>query len=134
MTPMQEKMNAALDAMEERDLYSLLMFVLFRLKDLPEYSTLSELSYVLDHKNLSRFLKYYGGMTITIPTKEEFDLVIDALLIYKWTNVDGNDIKKAKSALNMTKERLNAVLPVYSKIVQSIESYNFNTKRGLYHE
>ena len=37
-----------------------MLFALYKLKDLPEYLTLSELCYVLDSSNLPKFLSYFG--------------------------------------------------------------------------
>lgn len=119
-------MLKAVNAMKERDVYSLLLFVLFRLKDLPEYSTLSELSYILDSKSLMRFLEYYGGMTITIPTADEFRDVIDALLLYQYANLENGDMAKAHEMLDLPKARIAEIHPVYSAIVGILSNYNFN--------
>ena len=39
----------ALEELDKRDIYSLILLILYRLKEIPEYSTLSELVYILDH-------------------------------------------------------------------------------------
>ena len=65
-----------LDSLKVTDIYSLILFTLYKLKDIPEYSTLSELAYILDKKSLLNFFEYFGGTTITIPTLKDFKLVI----------------------------------------------------------
>ena len=76
-------MKKALDAMSEKDIYTLMLYALYKLKDVPEYASLSELSFVLDHDNLLKFIQIFAGTTIKVPTMHEFDLVIHALLVYQ---------------------------------------------------
>ena len=57
-----------LQKLHEPDIWSLLLFVLFKIKDIPEYSGISELAYILDRKNLLKLCEYFGGTTITMPT------------------------------------------------------------------
>ena len=42
------KIKTELEKLKSVDIYSLLMFVLFKVKDVKEYSTMSELCYLLD--------------------------------------------------------------------------------------
>ena len=65
----------SLNALDKTDIYSLMLFTLYKIQDLPQYSTLSELCYILDSSNLVKFLSYYGGMTITIPKLKDLRLV-----------------------------------------------------------
>ena len=60
--------NSNLNTLKERDVYSLLLFCLYKLSDIPEYSSLSELVYVMDKKNFLNFCEYFGGQTIKVPT------------------------------------------------------------------
>ncbi len=83
------------EQLKEKDIYSLLLFALYKLKEIPEYSTISELSYILDKDNLLTLLTYYGGMTIRIPTLREFKLVLNALLLYEYVHLEGIDFEKA---------------------------------------
>ena len=55
----------------DEGLYSLAMMFLYILKDDPEYAALSQLSYILDRKNFDKFIDYFGGSTIKVPTREE---------------------------------------------------------------
>lgn len=59
--------------------FSLILFLLYKLKDDPKYSILSELPFVLDKSNLLNLLEYFGGRTITIPTKRDLLNIITAL-------------------------------------------------------
>ena len=122
----KSNISQALEEMSQEDIYSLLLFALFKLKDIPEYLTLSELSYILDNKNFINFIEYYGGMTIKIPTKEEFKLVIDALLIYQFVNIENNPIDNAYKMLDLSKDRFSEVYPTYIKLIDILANFNFN--------
>ena len=71
-----------LEKLKAPDLWSLMLFVLYKVRDIPEYSSLSELAYVLDEKNMLRLCEYFGGTTITIPTIDEMEKMIYGLLLY----------------------------------------------------
>ena len=57
-----------LNQLKETDVYSMLLFVLYKMRGIEEYSILSELAYILDKKNLLNLCEYFGGLTIKIPT------------------------------------------------------------------
>ena len=119
-----------LDNLNKNDIYSMLLFTLFKLKDDPKYSTLSELCYVLDGKNLPQFLKYYGGLTITIPTLRDLRLVTQGLLLYQYANLEEEvDFKKALDAVCGDEFTADEVKEVYSRIIDVINNYNFD--RGV---
>ena len=124
----KSNISQALEEMSQEDIYSLLLFALFKLKDIPEYLTLSELSYILDNKNFINFIEYYGGMTIKVPTRDEFKLIIDALLIYQFVNIENNPIDNAYKMLEFSKERFSEVYPTYIKLIDILAEYNFNRK------
>ena len=50
------------------DIWSLMLFVLYNYQKVPEYSSISELAYILDERNLLKLCEYFGGQTIKIPT------------------------------------------------------------------
>ena len=78
------KITTALESLSKNDVYSLMLFTLFKMKDDPKYSTLSELCYILDGDNLAKFLKYFGGLTIKIPTLRDMRLLTQSLLLYQY--------------------------------------------------
>ena len=66
--------------LKSQDIYSLVLFCLYKLKDVPEYSSLSELAFVMDKDNLLNFCEYFGGQTIKVPTIQELKDIMFALL------------------------------------------------------
>src|SRR5574344_1342872 len=117
----------ALNNLDKSDTYSLLLFILYKLKDDKEYSTLSELSYILDHDSFINLLDYYGGMTIHIPTKAEFRVVIETLLLYQKVNEDNLEYSQAlkDTPANYKKD----VEDMYMKVIEMLENYNIKSRK-----
>jgi len=118
------KIVESLNALNKTDVYSLLLFTLYKLKDTPEYSTLSELCYILEGDNLIKFLSYFGGMTIKIPTLRDMRLLLQGLLLYQNVNIEEGDYNEAlKSAADEFSEE--ELQNIYEKIVEVTKNYDF---------
>ena len=65
------RIREELTKLKDVDVYSLILFVLFKARNVPELASLSALAYVLDKDNLLKLCEYFGGQTITIPTITE---------------------------------------------------------------
>ena len=116
----------ALEELDKKDIYSLILFCLYKLKNNPNYSTLSELIYVLDNENFIKFINYYGGQTITIPTITDLNNILTSLLaledlenndsnldaILKKLDVKVSDKKQVIQNMQVLKELLNVVMVV----------------------
>lgn len=116
-----------LDILKTQDIYSLLLFCLYKMTDNPQYSTLSELVYVLDRKNLLRLIEYYGGTTLTIPTKEELDTLLSALQLYKDVDMDGGVFEKCVKNIPSDKD-INTVLEAFTDIREILSKYKFSPR------
>lgn len=108
------------------DMYSLILFTLYKMQDEPEYSTLSELVYLLNEESLINLLDYFGGLTIKIPTMKEFRLILNALVLYKAVKLEGQDINKAIKDLNLKEEyQLRDIKKTYITVCDILSKYNF---------
>ena len=108
------------------DVYSLLLFAMFRLKEIPEYSSLSELAYVLDGKHLFNFLEYFGGTTLKVPTIAEFKIMIEALLLYQYVNIEQIEFNQALKLLDVTEDiTVKEIKTCYNKMVDILNEYDF---------
>ena len=116
-----------LQKLKEPDLWSLLLFALFKLKDIPEYSSISELSYILDRKNMLKLCEYYGGSTIRIPTIEELEEMIYGLSVYQQVNIEGKQLEDVLSSLSDAVE-LKSVKQAYSKIRDTLSNYDLTAR------
>ena len=76
------KTTQELNNLKSQDIYSLILFALYKLREIPEYSTLSELAYIVDKENLLKLCEYFGGTTIHIPTIDELESILYSLLLY----------------------------------------------------
>lgn len=121
----------ALEELDKKDIYSLILFILYRLKEIPEYSTLSELVYILDNENFIKLINYYGGKTIRIPKVDELSTILNALLVYEReqnTDLPLSDICKD---IGISKKEIPEILKILQLIPQLIDNYDFKreTKR-----
>ena len=80
--------SADLEQLSQPEIYALICECLYALKDNPKYSITSELAFILEKDSFVKFIKYFGGMTITVPTMEEFKDTIGLLLLYQAVEVD----------------------------------------------
>ena len=115
----------ALEELDKRDIYSLILFILYRLKEIPEYSTLSELVYILDNENFIKLINYYGGKTIRIPKVDELSTILNALLVYEReqnTDLQLSDICKD---IAISKKEIPEILKILQLIPQLIDNYDF---------
>ena len=82
------RIKEELSTLKETDIYSLMLFSLFKLRGIPEYAALSELVYILDKDNLLKLCEYFGGMTLKIPTIEELESLVYVLILYQYVNIE----------------------------------------------
>ena len=113
-----------LDDLSVTDVYSMILFALYKLKDVPEYSTLSELIYLIDKENLLKLLECYGGLTIRIPSIEELNVVLDALLVYEMVQLEHKDINEVFKDINSSVSA-KELRETYSKLCDILKDYNF---------
>jgi len=117
----------SLDALKLSDIYSLILFILYKIKDIPEYAVLSELCYLLDGSSLTRLLTYFAGKTITIPTEEEFTVMTSALLLYQYVNIDGLSLTEGLSNIQgLTMKQKDEVTNLYLQIIPIVSNYNID--------
>ena len=118
-----------LEEMNEKDVYSLLLFVLYKLKDDKKYSTLSELVYILNKESLFNLLSVFGGLTITIPKTKDLKLIVAGLLIYQLVNLDGRDLMTSVKEVNTGEYTEAELKEVYLKICEVVKDYDFKRQQ-----
>lgn len=115
----------SLNKLNINDTFTLVLFALYELKDIPEYSVLSELVYLIeDKKSLFNLLTYFGGMTLKIPTINELDTVVDALQVFHKIMYDNVDVDKAIDELHITNNK-KEVIEAYKAICSVLAKYDF---------
>lgn len=123
------KIKSELEKLKTDDVYSLMLFVLFKIRDIPEYSSLSELAYVLDKNNLLKLCEYFGGLTIKIPTTEELESLVYSLLLYQFIDIGGDEFDEAISKLKFKMTNPKKVREDYLKLREVLNQYEFKSRK-----
>ena len=125
----------ALEELDKDDIYSLMLFALYRLKDTSEYATLSELVYLLDKETLFKFVNYYGGLTIRVPTMSELKTMLYALMMYQQINVeesstlDDHDIHNILRNISIDDVPESDIKAAYRTICEVLSNYEFKKRK-----
>lgn len=117
-----------LNNLKECDVYSLLLFALYKIRDIKEYSTISELVYLLDKESFLNLCEYFGGLTIKIPTIAELESLINSLMMYQYIDIDGYDYEEAIKLIGFKSSDLRKVKKDYNKISRVLEKYTFTPR------
>ena len=122
----------SLNHLTKTDIYSLLLFCLFKIKDIPEYSTLSELAYILDKDNLLKLCEYFELLTITIPTIDDIESLVESLLLYQYVNIEKMDFSKAlKKITQNSSQKVKHIKENYYKLTELLNIYEFKHRENL---
>lgn len=92
------------EELSDEDSYSLLFLLMSRISGDNIYSSLSELSYILDRESFMNFITYYGGTTIKVPTADEFHKASRVLVLYNSYTVKGIPWDKSVSIAGYSPE------------------------------
>lgn len=122
------KLKDEFEKLKEKDIYSLLLFALYKVKDLPELAPLPELAYVLDKENFLKLCEYFGGLTITIPTIKEVEVLIYTLVLYQYTNIEGKTFEEAIDLLGDLPCDIRGLRSRYAELREVLDSYSFSTR------
>ena len=119
------RVNQEILSVKELDIYSLILFALFRLRDIPDYLVLSELVYILDKDSLLKLCEYFGGTTIHIPTIDELESILYSLLLYQYVDIEHMDYDKAIDLLGQKSSKLRKIKSDYVKLQSVLSNYSF---------
>ena len=124
---MRTNIKKDLNNLHLSDIYSLMLFILFKVQEIPEYAVTSELCYLLDGANMTRLLTYFAGKTVTFPTEAEMTVVTNALLMYQYINIDGETFTAAQNKLGeLSKKEKDAVTNLYVQLLPIMKQYNID--------
>lgn len=110
------------------DVYSILCSFLYDLKEVPEYSTLSELCYLLDINSFLNLLKYFEGQTIKIPTKEEFAEVVQILLLFQYYEIEKRPWKDCIKLVGLDTCNGKMAHNKLDRFKKTMQQYNFGNR------
>ena len=116
--------------LKDVDIYSLSMFVLYKLINIPEYCTISEIPYILDKENTLKLCEYFGGRTIKVPTIEELHSIMNILLLYQYVNIEGKNYTDSLKAIGFESKDYRKVKSIYNKLCDILSDYNIGSRHN----
>ena len=120
-----------IENLKQADFYSILLFALYKMNEIPEYSSLSQMAYVLDQKNLLNFFEYFGGQTIKVPTIQEMESLVYSLLLYQYVKIDGIEYEEALDLIGHESCELRQVKKKYNSLCKVMEKYSFSPQEPI---
>ena len=121
-----DRIQDKIDSLSEDETYSTILFLLFKLKGIPDYLMLSELIFLIDNKSFLNLLKFWGGKTITLPTMYEFKTLTKALCVFKDINLKGEQKSEVLKNIEFSSElEKKDVIETYNKIVGELGKFEF---------
>lgn len=119
------KIKDELNSLNTEDIYSLMLFVLYKSSNIPEYSSLSQLTYILDKDSLLKLCEFYGGLTIRIPTIQQLQELLEGLLMYQLIDIEGQNPEEVTNEFNKN------TTETYIKIKEVLKNYSLNSGRNI---
>ena len=125
------KIKDELNKLGESDIYSLILFALYKIKDIPEYSTLSELAFIIDKESLLRLCEYFGGLTIKIPTIDDIESLVYSLLLYQHVDIEGLDFEESVETIGKRSSDMRKIKSNYMELKEILEKYEFGKRKRI---
>ena len=125
-----DMIKSKIENLKQTDFYSILLFSLFKMTKHPEYSSLSQLCYVLDKDNLLNLCEYFGGQTLYIPTTRELESLIYSMLLYQYVKIDNIEYDKALELIGHKSCELRQVKKQYQAICEVMDKYTFKPQES----
>lgn len=116
-----------LNKLKTEDIYSIMMFVLFKINETNEYSAISQLSYILDKESLLKLCEFYGGLTIKIPTISELELVYTALLMFQKVDIERLSEQEFLSSVQYVGKKQHKLISTYHELKEILKDFEFNS-------
>lgn len=79
----------------DEGVYTLALGLLYVLKEEEPYRNLSRIAFVLDRKSFDSLIDNLGGMTVTLPTREEVNAMLKALIYYQIRYLENKSVSEA---------------------------------------
>lgn len=117
-----------LQKLKEPDIWGFMLFALYKIKEIPEYSSISEMAYILDKPNFLRLCEYFGGCTIKIPTVQEIELLLYGLLLYQYVEIDKLEFADAFELMKNSDYSAKEIKNSYNKVKELLTNYELSNR------
>lgn len=116
---------ADIDFLDKQDTYSMALLMLYASSDNPRFSTLSELIYILDHDSFIKFLKYFEGQTIQIPTMKEMTDSLRLLMLFQYSKIEKLEWHEALKKSGFSDEDSISARTKLGMLCDNLKKYNY---------
>ena len=120
-----------LQKLKEPDIWGFMLFALYKIKEIPEYSSISEMAYILDKPNFLRLCEYFGGCTIKIPTVQDIELLLYGLLLYQYVEIDKIPINDAFTLMQNSDYSMKEIKNSYNKVKELLTNYELSNRTPI---
>lgn len=117
-----------LNLLTSQETLSTAIALLYTLRGVPEYTITSELPYILDSESMARFIKYYGGRTIRVPTSEEINEQFKVLILYQKFRIEELPWQEALRIAGYSQEDTNSARTKLSFFEKLLKTQNIGTR------
>lgn len=118
-----------LSTVTDTDTYAILCSFLYDLRNVPEYATISELCYMMQSDDLKKFLAYFSGRTIRIPTVEEFNEAMMTLKLYQSYHIEKRPWRECVLLAGFNSNNGKKAKNLLTKLEQTLENYNIGNRQ-----
>jgi hypothetical protein len=117
-----------LDSLNNMQTYTLALFALYNFRQDSGYLVSSELACILDKDNFIKIVQHFGGTTIKIPTIDDINLMVKALLLYEMVDIEGNDFEQTVNTISKDSNiSVYNLTKVYDSLCDTMSCYNFGS-------
>lgn len=117
-----------LNKFSKPDVYSVLCSYLYEFKEVPEYSTLCELAYLLNSESFTKLIKHFEGQTIKIPTREEFLTCARVLLLFQYYEIEKKPWKESLLEAGFQSSEGKTAHNQLEKLKDAVTKYNYGNR------
>lgn len=110
----------------DEGVYSLALGLLYVLRDEEPYRNLSRLAFFLDRNSFDSLVDNLGGMTVTIPTREEVNSMLKALVYYQIRYLENKSFSEACRLSGANLKDINKINSYSKKIKVFFDNLNEN--------
>ena len=123
------KMRTEIQKLSTTDIYSLLLFAMYKSTEDPKQSSLSQLAYILDMENMLKLCEFFGGTTLKIPTIRELETLIYSLLLFQEVDIEHSDLESSLENIRQKDVDVDSVIDNYYQMKELLKNYTFNSGR-----
>lgn len=111
--------------LDKQDTYSVALLLLYASSDNPRFSTLNELIYILDYDSFMKFMKYFEGQTIQVPTMKEMTNSLRLLMLFQYSKVDKMSWHEALKLSGFSPDESYSAKHKLDRLCSQLDRFNY---------